>query len=125
MDKKIVVVDDEEILVRSFSKLLEKHGYEVFGFKKGSDAIAFSEEEDIDLIICDIRMPGKNGVETIQDIFNHLIKDKKKLMPVIFATGYADKEIEKAAENLKPVAILRKPFDINHLLEIVQRTLSK
>lgn len=125
MDKKIVVIDDEEILVRSFSKLLEKRGYEVFGFKKGSDAIAFSEEEDIDLIICDIRMPGKNGVETIQDIFAHLTKTNKKLMPVIFATGYADKDIERAAEQLKPVAILRKPFDVNQLLETVQRTLSE
>ena len=123
MLKKIVVIDDEEILVRSFSKLLEKKGYEVFGFKKGSDAIAFSEEEDIDLIICDIRMPGKNGVETIQEIFSSLEKNSKKLMPVIFATGYADKIMEKAAEDLKPVAILKKPFDINQLIETVNKAI--
>ena len=45
--KRIVVIDDEEILIRSFAKLLEKNGFEVFGFKKGADAIAFSEEEEI------------------------------------------------------------------------------
>ncbi len=123
MNKRIVVIDDEEILVRSFSKLLEKHGYEVFGFKKGSDAIAFSEEEDIDLIICDVRMPGKSGVETIKEVFSFLDSANKKRMPIIFATGYADSDVEEEAKKLLPIAILRKPFDINQLIEIVNRTL--
>lgn len=121
MSKRIVVIDDEEILVRSFSKLLEKHGYEVFGFKKGADAIAFGEEEEIDLIICDMRMPGKNGVETVKDIFTFLEKNNKKRMPIIFATGYADQSMEAEARKLEPVAILKKPFDINQMVELVKK----
>ncbi len=121
MSKKIVVIDDEEILVRSFSKLLEKQGYDVFGFKKGIDAIAFSEEEDIDLIVCDLRMPGKSGVETIKDIYCHLKSVNKNVMPVLFVTGYADPVIESEARKLNPIDIVYKPFDISKLVDLVKK----
>lgn len=65
MAKKILVIDDEEILTKSFSMLLEKSGYETYTAKNGQDAEILIESEDINLVICDIRMPGKNGIETV------------------------------------------------------------
>ena len=112
MAKKILVIDDEELMVRSLKKLLEKSGFEVFIAKNGQDAIAMAEEEKFDLIVSDMRMPGLNGVETVETIFNNLNNNKSPRTPVLFITGYADDDIEKNAKSLNPVAYIYKPFDI-------------
>lgn len=123
MSKKILVIDDEELIVKSLSKLLEKNGFEVFIIKRGQDAIAIIEEEDVDLIISDIRMPGMNGIETIRNILD-IYKQKASPCPkVIFITGYADKKVEKEAKDLNPAAYIYKPFDISTLVEKISEVL--
>lgn len=123
MAKKILVIDDEELIIRSLTKLLEKEGYSVLVAKNGADALAMSEEEDFDLIIADIRMPGINGVDTVESIFEALKQKQKKEIPVIFITGYADKDIEERAETLNPVAYIYKPFDIATLIGKVKEVI--
>jgi CheY-like chemotaxis protein len=120
MEKKILVIDDEELIVKSLRKLLEKNGFTVFIAKNGQDALAIAEEESFDLIVADIRMPGMNGVETVQAIHENLAEKKA---PVIFITGYADEEIRKKAKMLKPVAYIYKPFDISDLVNKVKEIL--
>lgn len=116
MPKKILVIDDEELIIRSLSRLLEKNGYEVFIAKNGHDAIVMSEEEDFDLILADIRMPGINGIEAVKQICENRAKTKLKKIPIIFITGYADELSEEAAKTLTPAAYMYKPFDIEELV---------
>ena len=125
MTKNILVIDDEELLTKSFSKVLEKQGHHVYTVKNGSDAVVIAEEEDFDLIISDIRMPGENGIETVQKIQNARSNKNKIRIPVIFVTGYADDELEKEARKLNPSAYLYKPFDIKNFIEIVASAMSK
>jgi len=123
MKKKVLVIDDEEILTKSFSALLERSGYETYTVKNSQDAEAMFEEEDFDLVISDVRMPGKNGVETVKQIQN-IVRSKKKFpVPVIFVTGFADQEIEAEAKRLNPVAYLQKPFDVAELLNVVKKAI--
>jgi CheY-like chemotaxis protein len=122
MPKKILVVDDEEILTVTFVKLLETAGYGVLVASRGEDAVVMAEEDDFDLIICDIRMPGQDGVKTIQQIRN--IRGKKEV-PVIFVTGYADEALEKEANRLGPLAYIYKPFDAFKLLDLIKKAVSK
>ena len=119
MPKKILIVDDEELLTKSFSKILERQGYEVYTVRSGADAVVMVEEEKFDLIISDIRMPGETGVETIKKIR----ENSKFPIPVIFITGYADEKIEKEAKTLEPTAYLFKPFDTKQFLDLVKTTL--
>ena len=58
MAKNILIIDDEELIIKSLKKLLEKNGYSVFIAKNGQDALVMAEEESFDLIVADIRMPG-------------------------------------------------------------------
>ncbi len=118
MTKKILVIDDEELIIRSLTKLLEKNGFEVFIAKTGGDALVMCEEEDFDLIIADVRIPGLNGVEIVQSIYENLGKP-----PVIFITGYADREIEEKAKELRPIDYIYKPFDIPELIDKVKEVL--
>ncbi|MDP2943748.1 MAG: response regulator [Candidatus Omnitrophota bacterium] len=120
MAKKILVIDDEELIIKSLKKLLEKENYEVFVAKNGQDALAMVEEEKFDLIIADIRMPGINGVETTQTIMDSLKRQNFTRVPVIFITGYADEEIRKKANVLKPIAYIYKPFDISELVDKIK-----
>ena len=125
MAKNILIIDDEELIIRSLRKLLEKEGYLVFIAKNGQDAVIMAEEENFDLIVADIRMPGMNGVEAVQSIYQGLDKRNLKRMPFIFITGYADAEIKKKAQTLKPIAYIYKPFDINELVDKVRNILGQ
>lgn len=123
MPKNILIIDDEELIVRSLVKVLEKEGYQVLVAKNGADALVMSQEEKFDLIIADIRMPGINGVDTVESIFTDLRQKQKQEIPVIFITGYADKDIETRAKVLNPVAYIYKPFDIGTLVGKVEEVL--
>lgn len=123
MAKKILVIDDEELIIKSLKKLLEKEGFAVFVAKNGQDAVVMAEEESFDLLIADIRMPGINGVETVQGIYKDLQEKNLENIPAIFITGYADEEIKKKAKTLKPIAYIYKPFDISELVDKVKTAL--
>lgn len=123
MTKKILVIDDEELIIRSLTKLLEKRGYNVFVVKNGQDALAMVEEENFDLLIADIRMPGMDGIETIKSIYAIRSEKGMEKIPTIFMTGYADKSREKEAKSLNPVDYIHKPFEISELLNKVDKIL--
>lgn len=123
MQKKILVIDDEELIVRSLKKLLEKNQFGVFVAKKGQDAVIMAEEEEFDLIVADIRMPGLNGVETVRAIKECCEKNGKPCIPAIFITGYADDELKEQAKALGPVAYIFKPFDVPVLVDKIQEAL--
>ncbi|MDD5216936.1 MAG: response regulator [Candidatus Omnitrophica bacterium] len=122
--KKILVIDDEEILTRTFVRLLEKNGYEAFFVKTGADAVEIVKEIDFDLIITDMRMPGMNGYETLKGIREACHEQNKQSPPEIIVTGYADECLEKQVKELRPAVYLYKPFDVKVLLDHVKRLVS-
>lgn len=123
MAKRILVIDDEELLIRTFVKLLQKEGYDVLIAKRGSDALEIAEEASFDLIICDIRMPGIDGVETIKKLREVWSRRNVTNPPAIFVTGYADETTEARARELSPVAYIAKPFDTGKLLTRIRSIL--
>ena len=123
MAKKILVIDDEELIIRSLAKLLEKNNFEVFVIKRGQDALVMVEEEDFDLIISDIKMPGMNGVELTERVLK-VLEDRGSSRPsIIFITGYADVELEQEAKRLNPAAYIYKPFDVKIFVERIKEIL--
>lgn len=125
MKKKILIIDDEELLTKTFSKFLEKKDFEVFVAKKGQDAIDIAEEEAFDLIISDMRMPGLDGVQTAIKLREVFKKKKSKMPPEIFITGYSDESKEIQAKALHPIAYIMKPFDLGDLLAAINEALKK
>ena len=125
MKKRILVIDDEEILTKTFSRLLQKQGYEVAVATRGEDALRLAESQAFDLALCDVRMPGLSGVETVRQIQGRRVGRSQTPIPVIFLTGFADKMLEMQAQQLKPAAYVYKPFDALQLLELIQQNLAK
>lgn len=124
MRRRILVIDDEELLVKTFARLLTRINYDVSVAIRPVDAIEMAQKEDFDLVLCDIRMPGKNGVETIQEIRSFQKNKGKKESPVIFLTGFADPKLEREAQTLHPIAYLYKPFDTTKLLDAIELALN-
>lgn len=123
--KKILVIDDEEILTRTFVRLLERNGYDAFFVKSGDDAVEIVNEVNFDLVISDMRMPGKNGYETLKGIREVYAQQNRSHPPEIIVTGYADENLERQVRELKPAIYLHKPFDVGELLGHVKRLVNE
>ncbi|MCM8796111.1 MAG: response regulator [Candidatus Omnitrophica bacterium] len=123
MARKILIVDDEAIITKSLQKLLKKEGYDITISQSGADAIEKVKSQDYDLLILDVRMPGMDGIETLQEIREYLKKENKSPIPEILITGFADEEKYKSAVSLKVADYIYKPFDTHEFLEVVKRNL--
>jgi len=123
MSHKILLIDDEELVIKSVGKLLNKEGYEVINCESGEEAIERIKNENVDLIVCDVRMPKLSGIETLKNIREFIKTNNRKAVPEILITGYADEEATKQAEALRVAEYLYKPFDLRDFLACVKRSL--
>ena len=123
MGKNILIIDDEALITKSLRKLLAREAYEVTIAQSGEEALDKVKKQKVDLIICDVRMPQMDGVETIKAIRDYLKSEGKKTVPEILITGYADEQKYKSAVDLKVADYIYKPFETEELLEIVKRNL--
>jgi CheY-like chemotaxis protein len=123
MKKRILVVDDEELITKSLLKLLGAQGYEVTVVRNGKEAIEKIKDSEFDLIISDVRMPDLDGVETIKQIRDLLKQESRNPIPEILITGYADKGRYEAAMDLKVIDYIYKPFDTKEFVATVKNTI--
>ncbi|MBI2167372.1 MAG: response regulator [Candidatus Omnitrophica bacterium] len=123
MKKKILLIDDEEIVLKSIAKLLIREGYEVIACRSGTEAIDQAKSEAVDLIVCDVRMPQLNGIETVRRIRDLIKSSTKKPTPEILITGYADQMANREIESLQVAEYLYKPFDLRDFLGAVKKAL--
>jgi nitrogen regulation protein NR(I) len=115
---KILVVDDEPNVRSSIAELLAEQGYDVLTADRGETALAVLDHDQPDLMVCDIQMPGMNGL----DAFRILRKSYPKL-PVIIMTAYGTTETAIEATKLGAFDYQLKPFDPDEMLRTVERAL--
>ncbi len=118
MASRILLIDDDLLVLKSFRNLLSQVGYEVISASSYEEALKAFEEKEFDLVLSDIRMPGKNGVETVSEIQSRLASAGKKDLPIIFITGYAEFSDQLNATFIGEV--LTKPVDNDKLLATIQ-----
>lgn len=119
MAKNILVIDDDELILRTLKRLLTKEGYRITVAPTGAKAFGEIEQRDFDLLISDIKMPEMDGVETLKKIRSHLSLNNRKRIPEIIITGYAKEEIYQDALKLNAAAYIDKPFDMRPLLKAI------
>ena len=104
---KILVVEDEAIILLQLEEILNSTGYTVAGLAaSGEDAIEKARRLKPDLVLMDIVMPGRlNGIEAAKIITGELD------IPVVFVTSYADDTIIEKAKSVKPYGYIVKPFN--------------
>jgi len=93
-NEKVLLVDDEKDFVEVLAERLQNRGFDVRQAFNGEDAIDLLNQQDADVVILDVLMPGKDGVQTLSEI-----KQLKPLTEVIMLTGYGT--IETAIQGMK------------------------
>lgn len=121
---RILVIDDDALVLRTLSRLLEKNGYTVEMTNNGREGIEKAAVRRFDLIICDIRMPEIDGFATIRTIKENVELGKGVNCPVILLTGYVSEEAPIETIKLSVQDYILKPFDLNELLMSVRKCIS-
>ena len=118
--KSILIVEDEVILSAWLKMQLEDEGYLVCGrFTTGEKAIEFVKETKPDVILMDIHLVGKiDGIEAAEQIL------ETSNIPIIFMTGYENKQVAERAQKINPVAFLIKPVEIWDLKPVFESLFS-
>lgn len=103
---KVVVVDDETSVLDIIQRYLRKKGWDVKGAEGALEAYSLLEEEDPDLWIIDIKLPGMSGLELAQRI-----RSADPEAKILLMTGYPDNEIREKMEQLNILRLVEKPVD--------------
>lgn len=116
---RILIIDDEQSIRRTLREILEYEKYQVEDAETGMEGLQKISEQDFDVILCDIKMPEMDGIETLEAIKQ--ITD----CPVIMISGHGT--IETAVEAIKKGAYdyIAKPPDLNRLLITIKNALDK
>ena len=114
MKISILLVDDEKDFVETLAERLQLRDFNVATALNGNEAIKLVEEINFDVIVLDVQMPGKDGIETLKEI-----KNIEQLSQVIMLTGHAT--VKTAIEGMKNGAFdyLMKPTDTDELIEMI------
>lgn len=117
---KILIIDDERFIRASLREILEYEKFEVTEAQDGEEGLAKMQEEDFDLVLCDIKMPKMDGIEVLDQA---KAMDRSPQFIMISAHG----SIETAVEATKKGAFdfIPKPPDLNRLLLTVRNALDK
>ncbi len=116
--KRALVVDDEQVVLDSVSRILTDENYEVDVTLSGREGIDWAIKETYDIVLTDIRMPDIGGMRVLRDV-----KRAKPSLPVVMITGYASIESSVQAMKMGAADYLEKPFTPDQLLKAVASAL--
>ncbi len=116
MSEKVLLVDDEEEFVETLAERMRTRGMEVSTSNSGADALQLVDDEDFDVVVLDLMMPGIDGLDALQRI-----KRRRPDIQVVLLTGHAT--VEKGVEAIKQGALefLEKPVDLASLTEAIHK----
>ena len=115
---KILVVDDEHLIRWSLEQNLKKQGYEVITAGSGEDALQLVREQQPDLVLLDIQLPGISGIEVLEKI-----KEFDEDIIVIMLTAHGGLETAVNAMRLGAFDYVSKPFNLDELSIIIKKAL--
>jgi nitrogen regulation protein NR(I) len=115
---RILIIDDDDQLRKSFVKLLTEEGYSVESAPSGEAGLDLVHRNVPDLVVLDMRLPGMNGFETFQ-----AIHEMEPRLPVIIMTAFGTTETAIEATKMGAFDYVLKPFDIPDMLKVIGQAL--
>jgi two-component system nitrogen regulation response regulator GlnG len=117
--KKILLVDDDDSIRWVLNESLVDLGLQVIQTNSADDAISFLQKQNFDLLISDVRMPGRSGIELLS-----YCQEQHPELPVIIMTAHSDLDSAVTAYSKGAFEYLPKPFDLDEVNEIIERALT-
>jgi len=113
---KILIVDDEPVVIKSAERVLTTEGYNIESAVSGKEAISMMEQNTYNLVLTDLKMPEMDGITLIK-----WIKQKKPETGIVIITGYPSQETIKEALELGIIDYVPKPFTPSVLTDVTHR----
>ncbi|MBW2569108.1 MAG: response regulator [Deltaproteobacteria bacterium] len=120
MKHKVLLVDDEEIMIKYLSRLLIKRGFDITTAMNGNEALEKIKKQDFIVVLLDVLMPGLDGIDTLREI-----KKIRPLTEVIMLTGHASVQVAMQGMKLGAFDYLMKPFDQDKLVAKLEMACEK
>ena len=119
--KKILVIDDDRLLLKALETSLQELGYDICTATNGEDAVKHFAKGSIDLVICDIMMPKMSGISFICE----LIYNFESSIPVILISSFRSGKQIADNSNYKNIVFLPKPFSFQQMSDTVKKLLEE
>ena len=117
---RILVVDDETMIVSSTRRLLERRGYEVLSTTEPEEAQAWVDDPSVvvDVVLSDVSMPRLSGLDLARRV-----RAERPSTPIVLMSGYSDSVRAEDRVDLAPLHLVDKPFTIDRLVDTLERAL--
>ncbi len=115
----ILVVDDEENMLKAIRRILRNEPYRISTVTDGAQALELIRRDTPDVVLLDLKMPGMDGPTTLKHI-----RAIDKGMPVIIITGYLDSDLMMKALDYSPIMVLPKPVENKQVIEAIELALN-
>ena len=112
---RVLLVDDEKDFLSTVIKRLRKRDVNALGAGSGEEALQMLEQNPVDVVLLDVKMPGMDGIQALREIKNHF-----PLIEVIMLTAHASMEVAIQGMELGAFDYLMKPVEIDELLYKIQ-----
>ncbi len=119
-EKKVLIVEDNELNLKLFNDLLDANGYLTIETRKGDEALDLAIKEKPDLIIMDIQLPNISGIDVIKSIKKN---NELKNIPIIAVTAFAMQDDEQKILNAGCEGYLAKPISIESFVQTIKKFL--
>jgi len=118
--ESILIVDDDINLCKVLSEELTEIGYDTHFLTSGEDVLDYIKGNRVDLLLLDLKMPGKNGFDLLQELNFENID-----MRIIVLTAYADVKSAIDSAKLGASDFISKPYDFDELIITIRRTVQR
>lgn len=119
----ILVIDDDLLVLKTLRHALEREGYFVDVARDGYEGVLKAKAGFFHLVLCDIRMPGLDGIMTLKHIKEYQEQEGEGRSGFIVITGYASPENKRQALQLGVTGYMTKPLDLSKFLETIRHQL--
>lgn len=118
--RRVVIAEDEALIRMDLAEMLREEGYEVVGEAgDGQEAVDLVESLRPDLVILDVKMPRRDGIDAAAEIAT------KRIAPIVILTAFSQRDLVEKARDAGAMAYLVKPFSISDLIPAIEVALSR
>ncbi|MEB3048485.1 response regulator [Mycolicibacter sp. MYC123] len=118
--RRVVIAEDESLIRMDLAEMLRDEGYDVVGeAADGQEAVELAEQLRPDLVIIDVKMPRRDGIDAASEIA------AKRIAPVVMLTAFSQRDLVERARDAGAMAYLVKPFSAGDLVPAIELALSR
>ena len=118
--RRVLIAEDEALIRMDLAEMLRDEGYEIVGEAgDGQEAVELAEALNPDLVIMDVKMPRRDGIDAASEIAS------KRIAPIVILTAFSQRDLVEKARDAGAMAYLVKPFNVNDLIPAIEVAVSR